>query len=49
MSFWQKNRNFEDLDKMVMIGDEYSDSDVFKRSRVVNRCTWMPRTWSGVL
>ena len=29
--------------------DGYSESDVFKRSRVMNRCTGMPRTWSGVL
>ena len=29
--------------------DGYSEFDVFKRSRVMNRCTGMPRTWSGVL
>ena len=29
--------------------DGYSEFDVFKRSRVINRCILMPRTWSGVL
>ena len=29
--------------------DGYSEFDVFKRSRVMNRCTGIPRTWSGVL
>ena len=29
--------------------DGYSEFDVFKRSRMMNRCTGMPRTWSGVL
>ena len=29
--------------------DGYSEFDVFKRSRVITRCTGMPRTWSGVL
>ena len=29
--------------------DEYSEFDVFKRSRVMNRCAGMSGTWSGVL